>query len=340
MVLKIPTLADGSVILRERQILALPYDPITLIHRETIRLRKNILNHIQLHVISAIQSTGPASIFPDMPWRIIKRIQVTTPDGKIIKNVSGVQLHLLNKMEFGTQEFSNFPALLDGVGVFSFDLVIPFYNHTGVESTLTANSTALNTNEFTELYLTVEYYPILTDLYAGEILLLSWELFVNILERETVNVSDQLEVRKKLIDFDAMYDIQNNNYFETLLPENTNLKTISLYTSSEDWERPLPATNVIRRIAIEDDGHAHSLRELSGHQVQSENQAYYNLEPGQNGGIFVIEFDKMRDLTSLYRTLGVNFPKLIVEFYDSYVQEEVPIHFGVFIRQVSMLPAP
>lgn len=334
MVLKIPVIADGGIMEVERQIQTLPAVAETKIP-DRIRLRPNMLGHIQLHVTMEVNAPAGANIVPGAPWNFIKRVQITTPKGDILKNVSGIQMHLLNKMEAGTEEGNNFPASLVAAVSYPlwFDLDIPFYNRTGVPSTLTMRDTALNTNEFTELFITIEFNQY-SDLYDNIMTVTNPEVHINILERFPVNTSDQIEPRKKMIDYDEWYDQRNNTELQVIIPENSFIKTIMMTAFDSDFVRFPVTSNVITRIGIEDDGGGHSLRELTGSQVRAENQQYYRTEPGGAGGIWIVEFDQMHDFTSLYDTNKIGYPILTVEFDETLVADLQ--YFGVFIRQIRM----
>lgn len=338
--LNLPLLADASVMLLERHIDYIPYAANTS-QRLTIRLRPNMLYHIMLHIEALVTNAGPGNSFlvaGDAPWSLIRNITITTPRGEILKNVSGRQLHLLNMMEMGTNELNTLPPAL-GIETLwgEFDLRIPFYNYTGINSNFTSGSTILNTNEFTELYITINWGNGIGDLYFGGAPVLD-ELICDmiVLEREPINTSDELEPRKKLIDWDTMIDQSGSDHYEYLIPENTLIKTIMITTYLLLNLRPTANQNALLRVAIEDDDLAHSLREWTGAEIKSQNQYYYNMEPGQAGGIHIIEFDQLRDLSSCYKTFGINYPKLTLDFDPAFTEA---LFVGIFVRQVTTPPA-
>jgi hypothetical protein len=238
----------------------------------------------------------------------------------------------LNSLETGCPEFNTFPLIPLPATPYrvSFDLKIPFENFTGINP----EKTILNLNEFTELYIDILWGDV-NDIYAASGLLAEYNVVATViaLEREPVNMSDELEPRKKLIDQSYPLPIESTN-LEYLLPENTLIKTLLflLTVDSTEQRNAVPILNV----SIEDDDNAHSMREWSGSQIQSANKMYYGTELVEVG-LYAIEFDQLRDLSSMYKTFGVNYPKIKFEFDPTVLDAAKTLE--LLIRQVTTPPA-
>lgn len=340
MVLKLPAvMSDGSVMLLERHITEIPYVANTLVTAPAIRLRPNLLKKFVIHVrVQAEPSLVGNPIIQDYPWRLIRHITIRSVRNEVLKTVDARSMYWLNTYETGTSEFSDFPNTsplavpIDN----TFDLCIPFDNITGINP----EKTILNLNEFTELYVDILWDD--TDNIYNEVLENAFVTATIVaLEREPINLSDELEPRLKLIDQVYRLPIESD-HLEFLLPENTFIKTIqSMITQPELNNRRIDesgtAGQTIANLSIEDDDNAHSLREWSGKQIQSSNKSYYGLEVVP-AGIWTIEFDQLRDFTTLYKTYGRNYPKIKFDFSTSQDIPQNPANLDLLIRQVATPP--
>lgn len=335
MVLKIPPLKDGACMLRERQIDLVPYAANSN-QRVRIRVRPNLIRHILLHVKCTLSAGSALTITPGFPWRLIRRINITTPRGEILKSVSGLMLHYLNLLEYGTEELNTFPVNLEiGLTDVEFDMCIPFYSHMNIASTFTNRSTSLNTNEFTEVFFNIEWADLIQDAFSSPLITITdFECQLIVLEREPVNTSDQVEPRMKMIDYDTYYT-PDSDQLEILLPENSSIKTVFFQCFDSDYAKYPPETTIVTLASITANDLARSLREWSGQEIKSQNQYYYHVEPGQMGSSYAIEFDQMKDGTSRFSTVGINWPKLVIDFDP----DNIPDIVGVFIRQIIASPA-
>lgn len=332
MVIETPVIADGGLMLLEREITVVPYIANTR-QQVTIRLRPNMLKHFVIHLAATIETDVPGlNINDDFPWAGIRRITVYTQRGEILKSVSGRQLHFLNLFEGGTNEYSTWPASLDPATINAYaDLMVPFENKTGLDP----EETVLNSNEFTELFISIEWLDYLNQAYEETLVSFSMVCTLVFLEREPFSVSDKLQPRKKLVDQDFWISIVNDR-FEYLLPENTLIKTIQMMNIQDDQAAWNERINMIQYVSIEDDDNAHLLRQWTGAEIQSANKQYYGIEGGQVNGIYVIEFDQLRDLTSLYSTFNIAYPKLVIQYIPGpYLLNQ---QLGLFIRQVTTPP--
>ncbi len=336
---------DGEVMLLERQIGVIP---LTVNGRERliVRLRPDLVKHFCLHLQATFEPTGIANMHPDAPWNAIERVQISTPRGEILKDVLPRALANLNVYELGTWYYSTFP-IFPGLQVYTSgaDLIVPFQIPTAklVDAFYDPEKTILNTNEFTELYIDVYWRDPATQWYDETVTISACEIQVVSFEKIPVSVAEKLSPRKKLIDLSNRYLITGEET-QVLLPENTEIKTIQIITYVKDVNHIYTRTDgILDRLRIEDDDQAQTMRSLLATEIRSLNKQYYGLElnngygNGQMTGIYVIEFDQMRDLSSLYDTSDLNYPKLILDFIPAIIDGTQ--HYSILIRQVTTPPA-
>lgn len=316
--------------------------------RYTLRIRPDLLKML-LFQFRYIGTPEANSMQPDEPWGCIRRIKITTPRGEVLKDFVPLHMEFLNSYEYGTRFHSTFQSNYAPSTVFDLvsDLFVPFDNHT---AKYWPEETILNTNEASEIWIDITWGDTQTDLFSSpgtpgpEV-----TLAIIPLERQPVNMSDQLEPRKKMIDLSEVRPFINDlEEIEYLLPENTLIKTILVVTSYKRSQAGWKGTrvNTLVRLKVVDDDNANIWVNKTGEEIQSENKQYYGIESDyvgappvtydQQSGIYVIEFDVERDLTSCYNTAGKNYPKLILEL-EKEVAEDLEI--GIFIRQISTPPA-
>lgn len=336
---------DGEIMLLEREIGIIPYVPNAR-ERLVVRIRPDLVKNFNLHLEATFEVTEEATPLPDMPWNAIERIQISTPRGEILKDILPRALSNLNAYEFGTWYYNTVPNPA-GIAVHSFaaDLIIPFQLTTQniVDAFYNPEVTELNTNEFTELYIDV-YWRDPANLWFNVLCAVSaCEIQVVSLECIPVSNADKLSPRKKLIDLSNRYLIQGEED-SVLLPENTMIKTIQIITYVKDENYVFTRTDgILERVRIEDDDQKRSMRSLLATEIQSVNKPYYgierlnNLGQDQMAGVYVIEFDQMKDLSSMYDTSGLNYPKLILDFIPAIIDGTQ--HYSVLIRQVATPPA-
>lgn len=302
-------------------------------------------------------------------YPLIKNIQIRASNGVILKSVGAQQLNMLNTLERGGNEFAiTFYSAYSEMATheFSFDLTIPFESWTS----FIPERTMLNTNEFSEIGLYIlwgsaEDIP-LEELDETQLVISDVVCDVTALERVPVDMTDELLNRQRMVDTVQTRAISSNN--ETVsfdLPENTLIKTLLFYVEIKKRytpEIPLvplsptlrgPLPNGILRARVEDDNGAHVIREMSGRQIQSINQSYYGMSDltprewadqipelphetdtfygNQKPGIYALEFDQMHDFSTLYSTIGINYPKLIL---DCGILPGTPAEYTISYRVV------
>lgn len=336
MTLQVPQLGDGSITLLEREIQEIDYVPNTRVVA-TVRLRPNLLKHMIVHGQASITGPLPAAVATpnqDWPWAGIDRLTVYTPRGEILKTVSGRQMHFMNLFEGGTDEYSTFaPVDPEALEVHDFDLMIPFENKVGLEP----EQTVFNSNEATEVYVSIEWNDYLNNGYDNAPQAFDMTVNLIFLEREPFSTSDKLEPRRKLVDQDFWVPITSDE-MEYLLPENTLIKDIQLMFLAGVHTKDALRIALLEYLSIEDDDNAHWLRGWSGEQIRSANAQYFGIEPGQVLGLYFIAFDQLKDLTTLYKTFDVAYPKLVMRF-DPTLIVSGETWMGIFIRQITTPPA-
>lgn len=341
---------DGSVMLLQREIGQIPYF-VNQTRRFDLKLQPNLVKKLVLHIRGLAECeathtsriTGRIGMYP-----FIHNIQVRASNGVILKSVDPIALNALNVMENGGNEMTVVPwsALSDAAAQpFSFDISIPFENLTG----FLPERTILNTNEFSEIALEIQWGApadiALSDFTDPPLILTDVVCDIVALERVPLDMNDELLNRQRLVDTMQVRTITAD--FSSVsfdLPENTLLKTLLFYIEHKKQYTPtigddgairrIPLDGGILRARVEDNNGAHIIREMSGRQIQSSNQSYYNMADlaprqwdgmghevvevssffgNQKPGVYIYEFDKLHDFTSLYSTIGVNYPKLVLD---------------------------
>lgn len=340
---------DGSVMLLEREIGQIAYYP-NQTRKFDLKLQPNLVKCLLLHFRGEAVSVGD-DIFISTntgPYPFIKNIQVRASNGVILKTIYPPALHLLNSMERASEELwvQNYSFYPEYWYSFSFDLIIPFENHTG----FLPERTILNTNEFSEIGIYITWgnpndIP-LADYAEPALTLQNVVCDIVALERVPLSMEDELLNRQRMVDTMQEKVVTQDGEIVTFdLPENSLVKTLLFYVEKKYQNIPEvpppegtcfyhePYENGIVRARVEDNNGAHIIREMSGYQMQSMMRSYYGLEGAmppswervyggmsnphtQKTGVYCIEFDKLHDFTSLYSTIGVNYPKLILEVGD------------------------
>ncbi len=334
---------DGSVMLLEREIGQIPYFANQQ-RSFTMKLQPNLIKKLTLHFHGELKTAVASNVFFNRdvgPYGIIRNVEVRASNGVILKAVDGKALHAMNTLEHASEEMvvnNNFNAT--DWKSFSFDLMIPFENHTG----FLPERTVLNTNEFSEIALYIRWGEprdfCITDQtdYVAEVRNFVCDIVA--LERIPLSMEDELLNRQRMVDTMQYKTVTTDNQIITFdLPENTLNKTLLFYLERKSQYVPEvgePACycrtfihDGIVRARVEDNNGAHIIREMSGRQNQSIIRTYYHIggltpmpweaaEAGddefpQKRGQYVFEFDQLHDFTSLYSTIGVNYPRLILE---------------------------
>lgn len=344
--LEIPDLSDGQLMLIQRDIAHIAYEQTRTV-RYNLRIRPDLLRNILFQLYVKGQPGDGNKLRPDGPWGLIRRIRITTPRGEVYKDFIPKQMTWLNYFEHGTREYNTFPVSYT-IGLYELraDLLCPFENHTGK---YWPEETVLNTNESTEIWVDITWGDAEWDMFQFQTTQLT-EIYLSVtpLERQPVNLSDQLEPRKKMVDLSDERNITEDEFdIQYLLPENTLIKTIlvAIYDKAEEVTYYSERFDYLARAKIVDDDNANVWVNLSGTQIKSENKQYYGVEDYlQNdifgmmhlAGLYVIEFDKMRDLTSCYNTVDKNYPKLLLEINKPDGSNDMVC--GIFIRQITTPP--
>lgn len=344
--------ADGSVMLIEREIGQIPYYP----NQErplSIKVQPNLVKKIMLHVRGfaqcatgqTAQINGRLGVYP-----FIRDVQLRASNGVVIKSIEPAALNLLNILEHGANEHIVAPAggFTDAAAkCWSFDLSIPFDSITS----MIEERTILNPNEYSELTLYLRWGNE-DDFAVGALTNTSITLTdvvcdVVALERVPLDMNDELLNRQRLTDTMQIKSVADTGQIVTFdLPDNALLKTLLFYVEHKKVYSPAPDPTAphpifryplsegVVRARVEDNAGAHIIRELSGKQIQSMNNAFYGMadlaprewcggvggdinEVGdlfgnQKPGVYCIEFDKLHDFTSLYSTIDINFPRLVL----------------------------
>lgn len=355
MVLEIPPLSDGQVMLIQRDIATFNYE-LHRTQRYTLRVRPDLLKNILFHLVFNGQPDPFSPNVCDVPWQVVRHIKISTPRGEVYKDFVPRHMKWLNFFEFGTYADNDFPDANPGIGEYTYkaDLLCPFENHTAKYD---VEETILNSNESTEIWIDVTWGDVDTDISdVGVGPIFDLELHVIPLERQPINLSDKLEPRKKLIDLSEVRPLTDNDQeIQYLLPENTLIKTILVSisrTGGAPYNGYRSGANWLANLQIVDDDNANVWFEMTGDEIQSDNKMYYGNEdvwPWTNSmgspnakpadGLYVVEFDRLRDLTSCYNTAGKNYPKLILNFARPVPNENETTEIGIFIRQVNTPPA-
>ncbi len=334
---------DGSVMLLERQIGQIAYYA-NQTRGFDLKLQPNLVKKLTLHFHGKMQlvSEVDLDIDPNVgPYSVVRNIQIRASNGVILKNIDPSALHFLNTIERASEEMvlgDNFGS--EHLKPFSFDLTIPFENHTG----FLPERTIMNTNEFSEIRLDITWGNELDMCFTPQST--SVALFVNFtcdivaLERVPLSMEDELLNRQRMVDTMQTRTVLGDNEPHTFdLPENSLIKTLLFYLERKrQWVPEVgdpsgfcraPLHNGIVRARVEDNNGAHIIRDLTGLQIQSIMRFYFGLEGitpmpwsqtawggdlyTQKQGIYILEFDQLHDFTSLYSTIGVNFPKLVLD---------------------------
>lgn len=316
-----------------------------LVKKITLHIRGKAATAIQVPPIESIFNAHLG------PYNLIKNIQIRASNGVILKSLGAAQLNLLNTLERGGNEQVITPTgpFVETVAQpWSFDVTIPFESWTS----FIPERTLLNTNEFSEIGIYIRWgspEDIPIDTLDDTSLVLS-DVVCDIvaLERVPVDITDELLNRQRMVDTVQTRALSSDNEIVSFdLPENTLIKSLLFYMESTKQYTPEviptpappkfqgPRPNGILRARIEDNNGAHVIRELSGRQLQSINQSYYGMADltarhwhytaastpaevdgiyygNQKPGVYCIEFDQMHDFSTLYSTIGINYPKLIL----------------------------
>lgn len=335
----LPKLGDGEILTNHRYIGTISAED----HQNDrppplyIRRRPDMIKQLGLHIKMVFDNAEiDNAIIPDAPFTFLKRITLQGLRGETIKDVTGQQLSVLNQFEFGTAALNTMlPIIQPGVYLFEADLIIPLENHTGIFP----EETILNTNEFTEMLLEITFGDY-RDLY-GVPPSVSFEVEVYSLERRKINTDDELHPRKKMMDFDQRLPIVGSQA-QRRLPENALIKTIMVTIIGGNGESGRQ-DNILEYLRIVDDDEANVYVSLSAEEIKSFNKSYYGIEKSnplaaeQQAGVYIVEFDQLRDLSSLYNTTGKLFPKIILDFVDDPA-EWPGVYYGIFIRHVGTPP--
>lgn len=341
--LEIPPLADGELMLIQRDIATVDYTLGRTV-RYNLRIRPDLLRNLQFQMRFEGEPGVGSILFANAPWGVVRRIKISTPRGEVYKDFEPVHMNWLNRFEYGTAEYNTFDAIAPaGTVIYFSDLICPFENHTG---RYWPEETVLNTNESTEIWIDVTWGDVDTDIWTtAAVATDALELHIIPLERQPVNISDRLTPRKKMIDLSDVREWAAGSTeleIQYLLPENSMIKTILIAVYGVLGG---VRDNYLTRAQIVDDDNANVWFNMRGDEIQSENKSYYGVEsqmlalPGGQTltGLYVIEFDQMKDLTSCYNTAGKNYPKLLLNLDRGPGLPEILI--GIFIRQITTPPA-
>lgn len=325
---------DGSIMLLQRHIQEIAYQDDMRVTPDPIRLRPNLIKQFDIHTKIDFTVQNIAFLQPDYPWRLMRHITVRSVRNEILKTVDARALHFMNYLERGTDEYSTFPinVIFGQQYSLEYDTCIPFEDKVGRNP----EKTILNSNEFTELYLDFDF-DFLANIFNETLEDIDVTMTIVPLEREPMQGQprDRLEKRKKLIDQTYLLPVQGD-HIEYLLPENTLIKDILLIPIGADGARFDTSTgDPILNVSIEDNDQEHSIREWSGPQIRSMNKQYYGIETGLDG-VYAIPFDQERDLSSCYKTYGVNYSKLLIDLDDSIIVDGDSVL--MLIRQVATPP--
>lgn len=301
----IRTIGDGDVQLFERQIGFVEFAE-NQTRKYDVKQQPNLIKRFLLHVEVSVTvgSIGPVTFNNplDTPFDMIRNIQVRTSQGLILKNFSAIEITLLNNLEFFTNSLNTAPVQLEnGPNIFEYDVIIPFEDHTGIYP----ERTILNTNQYNDLTLFIAWED-LSSIWGGsfdpQLDIVSVNCTIVSCERPPVDRGDELLARQQMIDTVA------NGVFNVgslLLPENTMIKTLATYTYDGSGLR---VNTEQENININYDSGNYVLRDLSTTEIQSLNKSYYHVEAIQPG-VYVIEFDQMRDFKTLFRTKNRNYAR-------------------------------
>lgn len=318
-----------------------------LIKKITLHVRGLAATVVQ---IPAIEQTFNSHIGP---FGLIKNIQIRASNGVILKSLGAAQLNLLNTLERGGNELVIIPDIGTAFNEttplpWAFDVTIPFESWTS----FIPERTLLNVNEFSEVGIYISWgSPEDVPTNSGaetQLLLTDVVCDITALERVPVDMTDELLNRQRMVDTVQTRSLSSDNERISFdLPENTLIKTLLFYVEHNKLYTPeiplvpgatrcrAPLPNGVLRARVEDNNGAHVIREMSGRQIQSINQSYYgmaDLTPrlwdgmaackpfelgdtfgNQKPGVYVLEFDQMHDFSTLYSTIGINYPKLILD---------------------------
>jgi hypothetical protein len=165
--------------------------------------------------------------------------------------------------------------------------------------------TILNTNQYNDLTLFVTWNA-LANVFGGTfdpgLDTVTASCTVVSCERPPVDRNDELMARQQMID--TVMTAQST-VGSMLLPENTMIKTLGIYTYGEGLRIQQPGMN----ISVNYDSGNYVLRDMTGPQIQSQNKSYYHVE-AIDQGVYAIEFDYLRDFKSLFRTKNRNYARV------------------------------
>lgn len=342
-----------------------------LIKKITLHVRGMAATAVQVPAIES-QISGRIGFYP-----LIRHIQIRASNGVILKSLGASELNLLNTLERSGNEMTIVPSVPfyeTGARPFAFDITIPFESWTS----FIPERTLLNTNEFSEIGLYIRWgspedIPTLTPTDT-QLVLSDVVCDIVALERVPVDMTDELLNRQRMVDTVQTRALSSNN--ETIsfdLPENTLLKTLLFYVENSKQYTPevvppppppvfrIPVPNGILRARVEDNNGAHVIRELTGRQIQSINQSYYGMSDmaprewelgvglvelgdafgNQKPGVYCIEFDQMHDFSALYSTIGINYPKLVLDcgILPGAVQDYTQSNRVILLQRQIITPA-
>ncbi|MCK4792273.1 MAG: hypothetical protein KAV87_51565 [Desulfobacteraceae bacterium] len=339
-----PSVKQGEITTWENTVGMVPY---TANQKEflNIRMKPELIKGFRLH----LQITGKTNLSAegitnmDMPAALMQYIIVSNPKGDTLKQVTGQTMTLMNRLEFKTPEHNTLPGDIPMNTDFTADadVYIPFENHTGKNVNF-AERTILNSNEFTELFLTIIWANGLNDLFDTVCQEFAMTCEVIAYSRNPIKFfgtpepglpvpefdpTDMFTPRQKMIDIVTRYMIESSEV-EILLPQNTLVKTImAVGLSPADKIR----ATLFNDFKVSFDDEAVILRNQSFIENQSWMKTYYESEVYNIDGVSVFEFDLDHDYTELFRTVGRNWPKLVMSA-DTFIAGTV---VDVFVRQIS-----
>jgi len=337
----------------------------------------NLLRHILLHF--TLEFT-PGQFQPgggDAPWSpfvIVKQIQIRSSNGGIIKSVTGPQMAILNKYEFGTMPYFNaVPTNPDetDTAFFSWDILIPFENHTGI----LPERTVLNTNDFAELGLWITWgdWPDIwqTPPVSAAIVPDKFDITCDVIPLERLPFSDfdkalsrQLMVdsynSKPITGTNVKFDLFDNTMLKTLMfiisrrvTEGTTPNFLNPYWQPIDHYDPNYASNFnsdwLTRIEVKVNNEIDAYRSFDGFsQLKSVNKSFYSIESLETG-VGIIEFDLNHDFSTLFSTIGKNYPLLEFTFSQpppvivngiSYDEYKIELFTRQIVTPATVAPVP
>lgn len=309
----LPSIPDGAISLLHREIGQVPFAD-NQERKFDVKEQPNQIKHFCLHCIVDITVVTVGGLTPreDAPFNSIANIRFQSTQALTLKNVPGISLNFLNKLECGTDAHNTLPDLLVagqipvGAHQFEFDILIPFE----CKDNIFPERTILNTVQYNDLALYLQYADIgdsiSGDWVDGVDILDNFQVDLVSLERPPVDKLEEILNRQQSIDRVQTKLVSSLDGF--LLPENTMIKTLMVIVRRPGADRL--RTNVgIGNLSVNFDSGNFVLRDMTGAQIQSENKQYYTVE-NIDVGVYVIEFDKSHDFSTLFNTKDRNYARL------------------------------